>query len=168
VFTARYGWEVRTHTSRLIFRFPLPVSFHRCPIFISLYMLRFSEGQMGEDVLCRISGSSGRKSAFLPPPLLSLEVTFGNETHMFLHNKVPHNPQWLFSLQSAHRPPVCTWLAECRTCLILSQNCARSKHNSYRILRMIILTTLDKIKPNPENIRTLNVATVKVNNGTND
>jgi hypothetical protein len=33
---------------------------------------------------------------------------------------------------------------------------------------MIIFTTLDKIKPNPENIRTLNVAAVKVNNRAND
>jgi hypothetical protein len=33
---------------------------------------------------------------------------------------------------------------------------------------MIMFTTLDKIKPNPENIRTLNVAAVKVKNRKND
>jgi len=36
------------------------------------------------------------------------------------------------------------------------------------MLRMIMFNTLDKIKPNPETIRTLNVAAVKVNNRTND
>lgn len=33
---------------------------------------------------------------------------------------------------------------------------------------MIMFTSLDKIKPNPANIRTLNVAAVKVNNRIND
>ena len=41
-------------------------------------------------------------------------------------------------------------------------------YRPYRMLRMIMFSTLDKIKPNPENIRTLNVAAVKVNKRTND
>jgi hypothetical protein len=115
VFTPRYEREVSTHTSRLIFRFPLPVSFDRCPIFMSLYMLRFPEVQMGEAwelskkaVLFRISGSDGWKSAF---PFF-LEVTFGNETHLFLQNKVPPLPAII--VQFTQRTPTSGVHRPCR------------------------------------------------------
>jgi hypothetical protein len=45
---------------------------------------------------------------------------------------------------------------------IIQQNCAGDKQKSYKIMRMNMFAVQDKVKPDVENIRSLNLAVVKL------
>lgn len=66
----------------------------------------------------------------------------------------------LTTLQGAQLSAICMWLSEFRVCMILSQNYAGSKQESYRAMKIKMLYTLIKRKPSTENIRGFNLTEV--------
>jgi hypothetical protein len=63
--------------------------------------------------------------------------------------------------QGAHRSVICTQFSTLPIYTIMYQNCAGDKQKPHKIMRMNMFAIEDKVKPDIENIRGLNLAMVK-------